>query len=100
MLSGTNGCGTDTKSMQVTYVPCTAPTLTLQGTNATVTSPAYVFNATVNGVSAQELTLTLNGNPVQNVSLNGNSRAAKNRQGNLSGCQLTPTFRTDTTPVP
>jgi hypothetical protein len=76
MLSGTNGCGTDTKSMQVTYVPCTAPTLILQGTNTTVTNAAYVFNATVNGVSAQQLTLTLNGNPVQNVSLNGNTLTA------------------------
>ncbi|MFM7596603.1 MAG: cadherin-like beta sandwich domain-containing protein, partial [Flavobacteriales bacterium] len=71
MLSGTNGCGTDTKSMQVTYVPCTAPTLTLLGTNATVTNAAYVFNATVGGVNAQQLTLTLNGNPVQNFSING-----------------------------
>jgi hypothetical protein len=62
--------------MQVTYVPCTAPTLTLQGTNTTVTNAAYVFNATVNGVSAQQLTLTLNGNPVQNVSLNGNTLTA------------------------
>jgi hypothetical protein len=76
MLSGTNGCGTDTKSMQVTYVPCTAPTLTLQGTNTTVTSAAYVFNATVNGVNAQQLTLTLNGNPIQNISLNGNTLTA------------------------
>ena len=76
MLSGTNGCGTDTKSMQITYVPCTAPTLSLQGTNATVTNAAYVFNATVNGVSAQQLTLTHNGNPVQNVSLNGNTLTA------------------------
>lgn len=73
MLSGTNGCGTDTKSMQVNYVPCTTPTLTLQGMNATVTNAAYVFNASVVGVSAQQLTLTLNGNPVQNISLNGNS---------------------------
>ena len=76
MLSGTNGCGTDTKSLQVTYVPCTAPTLTLQGSNATVTNAAYVFNATVNGVNAQQLTLTLNGNPVQNISLNGNTLTA------------------------
>jgi len=76
MLSATNGCGTDTKSMQVTYVPCTAPTVNIQGTNATVTSAAYVFNATVNGVSAQQLSLTQNGNPVQNVSLNGNTLTA------------------------
>jgi hypothetical protein len=41
-----------------------------------VTNAAYVFNATVNGVSAQQLTLTLNGNPVQNVSLNGNTLTA------------------------
>ena len=41
-----------------------------------MTNAAYVFNATVNGVSAQQLTLTLNGNPVQNVSLNGNTLTA------------------------
>ena len=76
MLSATNGCGTDTKSMQVTYVPCTAPTVNIQGTNATVTSAAYVFNATVNGVSAQQLSLTQNGNPVQNFSLIGNTLTA------------------------
>ena len=76
MLSGTNGCGTDTKSMQVTYVPCIAPTLALQGTNATVTNVAYVFNATVGGVTAQQLTLTLNGNPVQNFSINGSTLSA------------------------
>lgn len=76
MLSATNGCGTDSKSMQVIYVPCTAPTLTLQGTNATVTNAAYAFNAIVNGASDQQLTLTLNGNPVQNISLNGNTLTA------------------------
>jgi hypothetical protein len=76
MLSATNGCGTDTKSMQVTYVPCTAPTVNIQGTNATMTSAAYVFNATVNGVSAQQLSLTQNGNPIQNFSLIGNTLTA------------------------
>jgi hypothetical protein len=76
MLSATNGCGTDTKSMQVTYVPCTAPSVNLQGTNSTVTSAVYVLNATVNGVSAQELNLTQNGNPVQNFSINGNALTA------------------------
>jgi hypothetical protein len=76
MLSATNGCGTDTKSIQVTYVPCIAPSVNLLGTNATVTSAAYVFNATVNGVNAQQLSLTQNGNPVQNFSINGNAVTA------------------------
>jgi hypothetical protein len=76
MLSATNGCGTDTKSMQVTYVPCIAPSVNLLGTNATVTSAAYAFSATVNGLSAQQLTLTQNGNPVQNFSINGNTLTA------------------------
>ncbi|MFN4951957.1 MAG: beta strand repeat-containing protein, partial [Flavobacteriales bacterium] len=76
MLSATNGCGTDTKSIQVTYVPCIAPSVNLLGTNATVTSAAYSFSATVNGVNAQQLTLTQNGNPVQNFSINGNTLTA------------------------
>ncbi|NDB34220.1 MAG: hypothetical protein EB023_02500 [Flavobacteriia bacterium] len=72
LLSATNACGTDTKSIQVTYVPCTAPTIAIQNTNNTVVNAAtYAVNATVTGVTQGQITMTLNGNPVNNLTLNG-----------------------------
>ena len=76
MVSGTNACGTDTKSIQVTYVPCVAPSVSMQQANGTVTNATYILNATVNGVTSQQITLTNNGNPVQNITLNGTTLTA------------------------
>ncbi|NBO62289.1 MAG: hypothetical protein EBU82_15290, partial [Flavobacteriia bacterium] len=77
MLSATNACGTDTKSIQVNYVPCTTPSVSVQNTNnSTVTSAAYVLNATVTGVTQAQVSITLNGNPVNNFTLNGSNLSA------------------------
>jgi len=77
MLSATNACGTDTKTIQVNYVPCTAPTISIQtANNTTVTSAAFMLNANVTGVTPAEISLTLNGNPVNNFTLNGTTLSA------------------------
>jgi hypothetical protein len=76
MLSATNGCGTDSKSIQLTYIPCVNPTIVIsQANNTTVTSASFNFNAmlSVSGLTAQQISLTLNGNPIQNVVINGNA---------------------------
>ncbi len=72
MVSGTNACGTDTKSIQVTYTPCTSPVISITSpNNSTVTAASYVLNANVQGLSPQQISLTLNGNPVNNFIVNG-----------------------------
>ncbi|NBO62290.1 MAG: hypothetical protein EBU82_15295, partial [Flavobacteriia bacterium] len=77
MLSATNACGTDTKSIQVNYVPCTTPSVSVQNTNnSTVTSASYVLNATVTGVTQAQVSVTLNGIPVNNFTLNGSNLSA------------------------
>jgi len=77
MLSATNACGTDTKAIQVNFIPCTTPSISVQNTNnATVTSATYVLNATVTGVISAEVSITLNGNPVNNFTLNGSNLSA------------------------
>ena len=72
MLSATNACGTDTKSIQVIYTPCTPPVLSIQHqNNSTVNTALFTFNAQVNGATSQQVSLTLNGIPVTNYTMNG-----------------------------
>jgi hypothetical protein len=72
MLSATNACGTDTKSIQVIYTPCTPPVLSIQHqNNSTVNTALFTFIAQVNGATSQQVSLTLNGIPVTNYTMNG-----------------------------
>lgn len=72
MLSGTNACGTDTRSIQVIYTPCTPPVLSIQHqNNSTVNNALFTLNAQVNGATSQQVSLTLNGIPVTNYTMNG-----------------------------
>ncbi|NBV90701.1 MAG: hypothetical protein EBR91_00840 [Flavobacteriia bacterium] len=77
MLSATNACGTDTKSIQVTFQNCTVPNLAITNpNNTTQITPNFILNATVQNLSAPQVNLTLNGMPVNNFTLVGTTLTA------------------------
>ena len=74
VLSATNACGTDMKSLNVKFPNCTTPIVQIASplaNNLTVTNAAYNFQANVQHMtSLQGISLQLNGTAVSNVSLN------------------------------
>lgn len=74
IITATNNCGNDSETITVNYQNCVAPLIALispSSSGLSVTSAAYTFKSTVtNIVSAQEVTLKLNGTIVSNVSFN------------------------------
>lgn len=77
LISVTNACGTDTKSIQTNYLNCTIPVVTISNNSGT-TQTNQVFNlmANVQNVNTQQISLQLNGTPISNFNLNGNSLTA------------------------
>lgn len=67
-ITSTNACGTDTKSVSITYVSCTPPSIVISNpvaTNTTVNFAQYVFKANVTGTTTtQSIGVKLNGQTV------------------------------------
>jgi hypothetical protein len=77
-LSVSNTCGNDQENFVINYNNCIAPIITVQNTgNTNVLVPSYTLNASVNNMpSAQGISISLNGNPLTNFTVNNNQLAA------------------------
>ena len=74
VITATNACGSDSKSVTVDYINCSQPSLTINGvTGSSVSTSNYAFQANVmNMATAQGISLSLNGNAISNFNyLNG-----------------------------
>ena len=74
VITATNACGSDSKSITVDYINCSQPSLTINGvTGSSVSTSNYAFQANVmNMATAQGISLSLNGNAISNFNyLNG-----------------------------
>ena len=78
LVSASNGCGRDSKSLTVQFIKCEQPSVSINGeSGSTVTSAAYLLSANViNMASAQGLTLTFNGTPINNFTYLNNQLSA------------------------
>ena len=78
VVSATNGCGRDSKSLTVELIQCEQPSVSINGeSGSTVTSAVYLLSAQVmNMASSQGLTLTFNGTPVNNFTYLNNELSA------------------------
>ena len=78
LVSAKNGCGKDSKSLTVELIKCEQPSVLINGeSGSTVTSSVYLLSANViNMASAQGLTLTFNGTPVNNFTYLNNELSA------------------------
>lgn len=79
VLSAVNACGNDSKTITITYTPCTTPTVSITNPGLSIISvnnQQYAFSGSVQNVSAQQISLTHNGSPITNFSYaNGNVSA-------------------------
>jgi large repetitive protein len=79
-VTATNTCGNDTKSANITYNSCVAPTVTFVSPGPGVmqaTAPNFVIQAAVQNISsAQQAVVKLNGNVVNNVVVNNGQLSA------------------------
>lgn len=72
VLSANGSCGTDSKTIDVAYNPCVAPTVSISNpanNNSTVSTNNVAFSANVQNVTLQQISLTVNGTNVPNFSL-------------------------------
>jgi len=78
VVSAANGCGRDSKSLTVELIKCEQPSVSINGeSGSTVTSAVYLLSAKViNMPSAQGMTLTFNGTPVNNFTYLNNELSA------------------------
>ena len=72
VITATNGCGSDTKTKTITFNNCTVPVVSIinptSGNNNVINSN-FIFSGTVQNMnSSAGIVLTLNGNPISNVS--------------------------------
>jgi hypothetical protein len=82
-ISATNLCGNDSKTSTINFNNCTSPILNITSptnTGLTVTSNTFNLSATVQNISTiQEVSISLNGAPVNNANLtNGQITASVN----------------------
>ena len=93
VITATNNCGTDTKTVTINYQKCMAPVVTVinPATNAlTVTNSAYSLNATVLNVNGnQAVTVKQNNVAITNFSFNS---ATGSLQKNVTLSPGTNTF--------
>jgi len=78
LVSAANGCGRDSKSLTVELIKCEQPSVSINGeSGSTVTSAVYLLSANViNMASAQGITLTFNGTPMNNFTYLNNELSA------------------------
>ncbi|MCF8329888.1 MAG: hypothetical protein K9I37_06080 [Crocinitomicaceae bacterium] len=78
VVSAKNGCGKDSKSLTVQLIQCEQPSVSINGeSGSTVTSAVYLLSANViNMASAQGITLTFNGTPMNNFTYLNNELSA------------------------
>jgi hypothetical protein len=78
VVSAKNGCGKDSKSLTVQLIQCEQPSVSINGeSGSTVTSAVYLLSANViNMASAQGITLTFNGTPINNFTYLNNQLTA------------------------
>ena len=78
-LSTSNNCGSAQKAWNVTYMPCTAPQFILTNSNlngSTVYSSALSITAQINGLSSNQVSLSLNGQIGQPFTIQNQSLSA------------------------
>ena len=79
VLSANGSCGTDSKTVNVSYNPCIAPVVSINNPSSastTVSSSNYGFQANIQNATAQEISLNVNGTNVTNFNFaNGNISA-------------------------
>ncbi len=71
VLSAVNACGNDSKTISITYTPCSAPLVSITNPGLSIISvnnQQYAFSGSVQNANAQQLSLTLNGSPITNFS--------------------------------
>ena len=69
VLSANGSCGTDTKTISVSYNPCVAPIVSMTNPSSsivTVSTNNYAFSGTVQNATAQQTSLTVNGVNISN----------------------------------
>ena len=69
VLSATGSCGTDSKTIDVAYNPCIAPSVSISNpanNNSTVSTTNFAFSANVQNATLQQISLSLNGTNVPN----------------------------------
>jgi hypothetical protein len=72
VLSATGSCGTDSKTIDVAYNPCIAPSVSISNpanNSSTVSSTNFAFSANVQNATLQQISLLLNGTNVPNFNL-------------------------------
>ena len=82
VVTATNACGTASETFNVTYTSCVPPTLSLvspSSTNLTVTNANLAVLAQLTNVTAPQITMTQNGQPVS-----GATYANGQLRGNLT----------------
>lgn len=82
VLNAVGACGSDSKTINVAYNPCVAPTVAISNPSSissTVSSANFPFSANVQNATLSQISLSLNGSTVQNFNLlNGNVTANLN----------------------
>jgi hypothetical protein len=72
VLNATGSCGTGSKTIDVAYNPCIAPSVSISNpanNNSTVSTTNFAFSANVQNATLQQISLSLNGTNVPNVNL-------------------------------
>ncbi len=77
-LNVSNTCGNDQENFVVNYNNCIAPSILIQNTgNTNVLVPSYTLNSSVNNMpTSQGISVSLNGNQLNNFTFNNNQLAA------------------------
>lgn len=96
VLSVANNCGSDQHHWDVTFTPCTAPSITItnpSNSGISVNTANYSFQASIQNISStQGILFTLNGTAITNLSYNnGNLSANINLQNGLNTLVLKAT---------
>jgi hypothetical protein len=96
VLSASNSCGTDNKTVTITYEQCVAPIVSILNPMDLfygVNSPIFPFQATIQNMStSQGINLTVSGSTVSNFNfVNGNFTATLNLPEGVNEIVLTAT---------
>lgn len=96
VITSTNSCGVDIKTLNITYISCSAPTAIISNpitSGTTVTNPTFNFSASVQNIeTAQGISVKLNGVVITNFTyLNGLLQANLTLQNGVNNITLTGT---------
>ena len=80
VISANNACGNDVKTLNVTYNPCTNPTITVINAlpaNALTNDPNFTINAQFQNVLTNQIQISLNGSNLTGLTLGANGNLSK-----------------------